>query len=346
MRTAHGSLVAAAVALGLCGCVESTPQVSPLACTQCGSDCVDLKTDVLHCGSCDRRCAGGETCRASQCVAGCPAGMLVCGGSCVEPQISSAFCGATGDCTGASAGAACKPGEACVAGRCEAACAADDVRCAGRCVSPATDRAWCGARLDCEGANAGQACPADQICLGGACTCPPPLVACGGGCIDPRTSVAFCGAQAPCEADAGGVACRHFEVCDEGVCKPLCGDGKILCGDQCVDPLYDDLHCGADEACSGGKVCLGAERCVGGACRLFFSTCAELASHTTRSCSWKLIPKVTRFELSLPACRAYCAARGFSHAEVVVGPSAACDPAEDLESLVADFDDCMTGLFD
>jgi hypothetical protein len=65
-------LCAAMALVGLGACVGDTPQLPPNPCTTCGNDCVDLRTDLNHCGSCDKRCAAGEVCSASLCTAVLP----------------------------------------------------------------------------------------------------------------------------------------------------------------------------------------------------------------------------------------------------------------------------------
>jgi hypothetical protein len=65
-------------------------------------------------------------------VPACPAGQISCDGKCIDPLTDNAHCGASGSCTGASAGVACQgstsqcPGaisEVCEAGKCVQGCA-------------------------------------------------------------------------------------------------------------------------------------------------------------------------------------------------------------------------------
>jgi hypothetical protein len=134
----------------------------------------------------------------------CPTGNIVCGTNCVDPQTDHDHCGASGDCTGASAGLTCSSGETCSAGTCTLGCVAGLVYCGGKCVDPATSNAYCGASGSCTGASAGTACAAGLVCNGGSCalSCAAGLVKCNGTCVDPgsdrdfsRTSVAR---SAPC----------------------------------------------------------------------------------------------------------------------------------------------------
>jgi hypothetical protein len=53
------------------------------------------------------------------CTANCGGSNIACGGMCVNPSSSNQYCGASGSCTGASAGSVCGLQEACVAGSCQ-----------------------------------------------------------------------------------------------------------------------------------------------------------------------------------------------------------------------------------
>jgi hypothetical protein len=154
---------------------------------ECGGLCVDPKTSNAYCGAsgdcqganAGTTCAAGEVCSGGTCDLSCQAGLVECGGLCVDPQTSNAYCGASGDCLGANAGTTCLPGEVCSAGTCDLSCQAGLVECGGTCVDPQTSNAYCGASGDCQGANAGTACAADEYCDAGACT------SVVNGCVDP-----------------------------------------------------------------------------------------------------------------------------------------------------------------
>lgn len=93
--------------------------------TECGGACVDTDSDESNCGGCDdgtgaHTCATGQTCTGGICTGGdpgCPAPFVRCSGACIDPRASSTHCGATGACTGSSAGENCG-GAACVDGAC------------------------------------------------------------------------------------------------------------------------------------------------------------------------------------------------------------------------------------
>lgn len=121
------------------GCVDY-PVVSPVfGCdggARCGDRCVDLMSDLLHCGGCDIRCPGalvGEvvSCSGGSCVRVCEANRGDCdgdpGNGC-ETDVS----GSVGNC--GSCGVACPGGgdATCAQGRC-------GIRCVG------------GGRGDCDG---------------------------------------------------------------------------------------------------------------------------------------------------------------------------------------------------
>lgn len=50
---------------------------------QCGTTCVNPKTDTMHCGRCNKKCAAGHTCKRGTCTSplGCRAGKDFCQGS-------------------------------------------------------------------------------------------------------------------------------------------------------------------------------------------------------------------------------------------------------------------------
>ncbi len=87
----------------------------------CGGRCVDPMVDAEYCGaSADctgahvgTACVGNQVCRQGACTVSCPAGFVDCGGSCIDPMTTAAYCGAAADCTGPNAGTACGPKELC-----------------------------------------------------------------------------------------------------------------------------------------------------------------------------------------------------------------------------------------
>jgi hypothetical protein len=194
----------------------------------CDGHCIDPKSDADYCGA-NGDCAGtnagavcksGEVCVDATCRIDCPDALLLCGGECVDPQKDSDFCGATNSCEGSENGEKCTGGERCEAGKCANPCGAGgDVMCDSTCIDPKTDPAWCGAKLDCEGGNAGVSCSPDATCKAGACVanCAAGQVWCGGACIDPLSDRTYCGATGPdC---SGAKTCAPEAFCIAGACE-------------------------------------------------------------------------------------------------------------------------------
>lgn len=63
----------------------------------CGSGCVDLDSDQLHCGACGNACDAGEACSAGTCSLTCQNGLTNCGGTCRDLQSDPNNCGACGN---------------------------------------------------------------------------------------------------------------------------------------------------------------------------------------------------------------------------------------------------------
>lgn len=66
-------------------------------------------------------CGPGEACDGVSCVCA-GLGEIHCGGGCIQPKTDSTFCGASSDCMGANAGAACTGSEVCCHGSCAMSC--------------------------------------------------------------------------------------------------------------------------------------------------------------------------------------------------------------------------------
>lgn len=94
----------------------------------CDDTCVNPNTDRNYCGATEgcgdgagdagEVCADGEICVGGTCVLSCPSSLVACGGTCVDPESNPDYCGASGNCQGPNAGAACAADQACVAGVC------------------------------------------------------------------------------------------------------------------------------------------------------------------------------------------------------------------------------------
>ncbi len=91
----------------------------------CGGTCIDPNTDRVHCGaganctaSPGEMCDAGEICNgAGVCELSCQAGLLACGGTCIDPNTDRQYCGAGPDCA-VNAGAVCAWNELCSEGTC------------------------------------------------------------------------------------------------------------------------------------------------------------------------------------------------------------------------------------
>lgn len=93
----------------------------------CDGICTDPRTSQDHCGATDTCtgdevgvvCAPSTVCNGNgRCEPYCEAGSISCDERCVQPQTDRRYCGASGDCRGASAGISCERAEDCVDGAC------------------------------------------------------------------------------------------------------------------------------------------------------------------------------------------------------------------------------------
>jgi len=247
----------------------------------CDGACIDPQTDVTYCGATDDcqgdnvgvTCGAGEECDGGACVEACAPPNLVCEGTCIDPQTDNTYCGAGGDCSGASAGVTCDAGagESCQNGVCETGCVAPNVDCQGNCINPLSDLTYCGASDDCAGGNAGVTCQSGETCDNGSCVldCQAPSVVCDGSCIDPQTNGTYCGASGDCAGGNVGVTCQNGESCVDGTCQAGCDAPNLVCGGNCINPQQDDTYCGATGDCMAGNegvTCQNGESCVDGNC--------------------------------------------------------------------------------
>lgn len=125
--------------------------------------CVDVKTDILHCGNCQTACNFEDArCADGRCV--CPSGDPACNDACVDYKTDSSNCGSCGNAVSPSSLGPCQPtfarpfsrmsltfqcasGETCVDGKC-AGCESGQSTCsvngASKCVNLQTDSQNCG----------------------------------------------------------------------------------------------------------------------------------------------------------------------------------------------------------
>jgi hypothetical protein len=181
--------VVAALSLGLSACSYFFPSCQTIPDCPAGqalctnASCADLTNDPQNCGSCNNVCAPGLVCIPGPEVAdagpdggpgpgpgscGCPNGLLLSNGQCLDLATDSHNCG--------SVGATCPGGQVCLARQC---------RCVG---------ADGGTNLETDDLNCGTcgvACAATATCQAGACICQDGTAQCGAAC---------CGDDGPCEA--------------------------------------------------------------------------------------------------------------------------------------------------
>ncbi|AKF09433.1 hypothetical protein [Sandaracinus amylolyticus] len=242
--------------------------------TTCGEACVDVQTDVHHCGGCDVDCTAlpGVDGDAVQCVEGacvldgaCEPGLGDCSDEpgCETDVTTAEHCGTCGTvcaeptplCASTDEGASCVSG-------CEGA---TPTRCDSSCVDTTTDELHCG--------ECGTACPVPDngapSCVDSACSvaCDTGYHACGDERCAADDDVTSCGAS--CETCV--VPPNAAATCIDGACGFVClpsfadCDGEASNGCE-IDTRTDAAHCGAcDDACT---VANGTPACVDGACTI------------------------------------------------------------------------------
>lgn len=176
----------------------------------------------------------------------CEGAQLLCGESCVDPDIDVDHCG--------GCDSPCAAAEVCSGGQCTIVCGDGLTRCDGACVDTTNDDAHCG---ECS-----NPCAADETCVDGSCMlgCDAGLVVCDDQCVDVMTDDAHCGI---CD-----FPCSPGEHCQGSGCVPACAPGLVECDGACIDPSDDPAYCGAGVDCAAepGDVCMGGDVCVDGAC--------------------------------------------------------------------------------
>ncbi len=197
----------------------------PTTLVACGARCVDLSSDPLSCGRCDRACGPGESCVSGTCA--CAPGDPRCGGL-TDP----ASCGPSRT--------RCGGGQLCVGGAC--VCRPPLTLVGGACVDLATDASNCGVP--------GTSCGGD-VCAAGRCIprCPDATRECDGACVDTRRDPLNCG---DC-----GQRCNGTEACQDGNCRDVqiaAGCTSCPCdacrGLQCCTlPVFEVPYCLEADRC-------------------------------------------------------------------------------------------------
>lgn len=250
----------------------------------CGGICIDPKTNDVFCGMKDdcktyTSCPAGASCVDGACAT-CQGDEVLCGGFCIDPDTNSTFCGMSEDC---SSYKTCTQNESCVDGECVAnkTCQTGEILLGSVCIDPKTNNAFCGMKPDFSSYTN---CRPGQYCDDGVCknysVCTEGRVSCNGLCIDPDRNKEYCGADATCQ---NYEVCGEGQQCRQGVCKTVqsCEPGEVFCTDTntCIDPKFDDAHCGADRLCESFTACKAGERCESGRCQPN-PQCGEVAATT------------------------------------------------------------------
>ncbi|NOY90478.1 MAG: hypothetical protein GXP55_04650 [Deltaproteobacteria bacterium] len=261
-----------------CSCTSGT--AGSAACPgSFGADfrCIDVTTDVQHCGSCANDCgislgAVPWVCAAGSCV--CAAGGELCGGGCVDPQTDPRNCG--------GCGITCPGGEFCSAGSCRVSCA--EFTCPGGatcgssananacgascavCAAPVNGTATCSGgscdfRCDAGYARRGSTCVMEScISIGGNCTAGSGCL--GGGCI-PETASLIGGGGDQIAGLPGGGTSVSATYWVGGYCSPnIGGTGALTTSCDVRNPR--DASCGDCGTCVnlGGGAGLCMQSCT------------------------------------------------------------------------------------
>lgn len=251
--------------------------------TLCDRTCVDLLTDLEHCGDC-----GVEIPVGGQCIEGSPACPnledAVCDGVCIDISVSNQNCGACDE--QVPFGASCEGGEP--------VCPDGQEICGDTCLA-----------LDDDPQNCGE-CGNDvrpRGCIGGVAGCLPTENDCDGMCVsfdDPEN----CGECGRSVLDIDGASCVDGEV----NCPSAQPD---QCPTECVN-FNTDEHCGGcDQACPGPGSCEGGGTCafVGQANN---ESCADFCGDASYSCSGGAQLCTSTFDIGCdvvvtnPACDQEC----------------------------------------
>lgn len=315
-------------------CVEGSCETScPDTQIECDGVCVDPNSDRVHCGGCFSpsvatdggmsdpdgamsgpdggvapsggvSCDVGEVCVDGACVTSCPRDQIVCGGRCVDPNTDRAYCGASGDCTGANAGETCPSGEVCADGGCAASCPSGQTECDGTCTNTATDPANCGG-CDSGGSHTCPTLPgAAPVCASSTCgfVCLPGYADCN---ADPSDGCEVNVTANPFHCGGCGVSCGD-QACNDSSCTDPSLDLRLHCfdpttpivqsvsGTQCTDvtgvdgPSYATGLIGTNAILYSGAGCTGAYRVITGDTDFCSATFSDDSSLNDRVASVQL----------------------------------------------------------
>ncbi len=227
---------------------------------RCGSSCVDVMTDEMHCGDCTTACAdpghGTPNCSGGTCTPTCDPGYHACGDTCAD-DTAVASCGSS--CTPCPAGphstARCS-----VAGACELECTAPYADCNGNATdgceaSTTDDPANCTACGHvCSGAHATMGCAATGCVIA---SCDAGFADCNldpaDGCeVDTTSDRDNCNGCGMVCAVANGVAGCMASACTVASCIPPFADCDLSATTGCETNVASDPG-----SCGGcGNVCM------------------------------------------------------------------------------------------
>ncbi len=199
----------------------------------CNDECVDVHTDVRHCGECDHACGDNQHCSDAKCE--CDESLTMCSDTCVDLKTDNNNCG--------ECGKQCGEGLHCS----DAKCVCDDTltMCSDVCVDLKTDNNNCGA--------CGTQCGEGLHCSDAKCECNDRQMMCSDVCVDINTDNNNCGAC--------GTQCGESKHCSDAKCE--CDDPALtVCSDACVNIKTDKNNCGA---C--GTKCSPIQVCKDGGCK-------------------------------------------------------------------------------
>ncbi|MEZ4222481.1 MAG: hypothetical protein R3B13_16195 [Polyangiaceae bacterium] len=247
-----------------CTGANSTPTCTQgkcvVACSKGFADCdtqetngceVDLQSDSMNCGACNKPCPGQTICQGGTCVSNCTAPYTLCGGGCVVLEDSPAHCGKCDNACPSPAGGT----GVCVKGNCNFVCSVDLTKCGSECTNLSSDPHNCGkCGTTCSVPANGTAVCVDDIC---GISCKTGFTKCGTDCRNILTDPRNCGSCGDdCPTPIGGSA-----LCNNGVCGVSCIAPYTACGNACRNLKSDPENCG-----KCGIVCARNASCVSGKC--------------------------------------------------------------------------------
>ena len=199
--------------------------------------------DSNNCGSVGNVCGQGQVCTKGECSDNCGDGEVRCekGGavSCVDPNTSTAYCGADDSC---SSYTTCKDGQACVGGECKQnSCTNEDetlcvVQGENVCIALDSDNAdHCGM---CNQKCSDRIMPnaLSNTCSGGQCqyTCKEGYENCGIATVPNCINTAHF-QNDPNNCGECGKTCNAGEFCNAGTCQKSPCTNQCLVNDKCVN---------------------------------------------------------------------------------------------------------------